>query len=373
MTSAVAAASAAEGTSAAASEAPATGLSACPPSACRSTRPPSACRSACSSAGPPSALRPPDGPRRTARAAPGARRPAPDDDHGREADRQAEGGLDAERLTEHEGAPHGRDRGHEEHEGVDLGDAGPAQDQPVQAVAAEGRQDHQPGGRQPERGTGRRCRRPEAQGQSGEEDGTGRTVDRQGDAGRDRHPCAALQEGGRHQRQHAEKRDEIRPPGHLRARRPGVGDRHGGHARQPQPQSEPLPARDVLAQQGTGERAGDEWLDAVDEGGGAAGDAQFDGVVDAEQIAALRQGADGDLPAGVPRCQAPPGGPGDGRRGDQGHGERQEAPHQEGGCGRGLSTELGADEAGAPAQNEGGREQDVHVDPIQSRQIGLLV
>ncbi len=120
-----------------------------------------------------------------------------DDDDCCQADGQAESGLRTEWFAEREGSPDCRDRGHEEHGCVDLGDSGAPQGEPVQPVSAEGRQGYEPGDRRPERELGGWLRGSGAHAKCREDDGAGGAVDGQRHCGRDPYAGAAFPAGQR--------------------------------------------------------------------------------------------------------------------------------------------------------------------------------
>lgn len=148
--------------------------------------------------------------------------------HRNQSDSQTQCRLHREGLVEHRRSPDRRHRGHQEHQGVDLGDSGALEDEPVEAVAAERGEGDQPGRGEPEGGRHRWGRGPGHEGHRREDQRARRAVDRHRDGRGHLGAGAAVQEGRCDQREHPCERDHVRPPGHAtrrgRVRRRDQGD-----------------------------------------------------------------------------------------------------------------------------------------------------
>ena len=264
-------------------------------------------------------------------------------------------------LPEHRVRPHRRRGRRQIDQRARTRDAGTAQAPPVEAVAADGRQQNHPGDRQPERsGHGRlHVSLPGAAGDCCEEQRAHRTVHRQRVRRADAVACAALQEAGSEQAGHPREGEQI---GEGRC---GCG---GGEVvpydqcdpGQAHEEPRPLTAGDCFAEQPSGQGTGRERLQGGYQCGRSSRDAEADCPDDRAEIDPLGEQPDQGLFRQCTERQALPSGPQAAQQQSETSEQRgghEEAPHQEGVGGGLAGAEFGTDEARTPHHDESGCDQ----------------
>ena len=221
-----------------------------------------------------------------------------------------------------------------------------AQAQPVQAVAAEGGQQHQPGEPEQESAGQRRPQATLRHRQAGERRQRGADLHEQHHGQRSRRVVPALlQQGGQGQRQHAQQRQAVgparRPP--QRQRRMS-GPEHPGDA---QGDPRPLPRPRSLPRQDQRQQGHQQRQQVGHQRRHARRDAEFDGLGDRRDVARVGQHPDQRLAPPLARRQPAQPGPGEGQQQRQADGEAPEAGEEHRRLFHGIAV---ADEAGTPGQ-----------------------